>query len=151
MDLHVWTQGAQGPHEVWIDVAHTHPAGRKVRKKAASQSRSAAQAVEERKAKRYGEGTGGVFVHPFVVEAFGGLGDGACTVLAIFLISAARKRGSAQGAPAAVMRRWRAGLGAAMYRAQASIFHQAHKEPVLDRNSADDDGGQSTDGDASAA
>ena len=77
LDLHVWLQGAQGPEEAWIDVSHTHPAGSKVRTKAASEERAAAKVAEDRKAKRYGDGAGGVFVYPFVVESWGGLGGNA--------------------------------------------------------------------------
>ena len=76
----------------------------------------------------YGDGAGGVFVYPFVVEAFGGFGDSACTILDLCAASYARKRKLPPQALSAVTRRWRASIGAAMYRAQASIFSAAHSE-----------------------
>ena len=151
LDLHTWVQGSHGPRELWIDVAHTHPAGAKLLRQATQTPRAAASSTEKRKAERYGEGQGGVYVHPFVVEAFGGFSDGACTVLDIFLAAWCRRRGTARHTPASTRRRWRAGIGAAMYRAQASIFLQAHKEPTLDQVQLDDECSDEEEGEPEAA
>ena len=127
LDLNIWLEGPGGPKELWVDVAHIHPAGTKVRGAAAKEDRAAAKSAERRKRDRYGDGTGGTFVYPFVVEAFGGLGHGALTVLDSCLISLAARQWLGPRALSTVKKRWCACLGAALFRAQASIFREAYR------------------------
>ena len=95
------------------------------------QARAAAHAAEERKAKRYGDGTGGVFVYPFVIEAWGGIGDSACTVLDLLAPAFARKCRMWPHALNVATRKWRVAIGAALYRAQASIYTSAYSETAV--------------------
>ena len=144
LDLHIWMPGVQGPQECWVDVSHIHPCRANMRKKAAAQDRAAAQEAEDRKRKRYCNG-GGVFVYPFVVEAFGGLGDGSITLLDLCAAALSRKRRLSAQALSATVRRWRASIGAAAYRAQASIYAHAHSETAMRHQPRESDSDASDD------
>ena len=115
LDVHLWSPGPE-PFEEWVDVTVVHPF--QVKRKAAATGNDgvAVEAAEQSKRERYGLGVGGVACAPMGFESWGRIGCSAQGVLDRLAVQHARLH----SAPCArTLRRWRAELGVAMYRAMA--------------------------------
>ena len=100
----------------------SHPFQVKLRARAYKDDAVAATAAEQRKRERYGLGAGGTSCTPMGLESWGRFGCSTQGVLDRLAVQHARFR----NAPCArTLRRWRAELGVAMYRALAETVAAA--------------------------
>ena len=125
------TLGTGAVADEWVDVTVTHPWKAATRHKAATEPGTAARQAAERKAKRYGPGSGGVRVRPFAVETWGRLGPEASELLQVLSAAWAAKVHAHPRRLAQQVVRWKENIGAAVVRAMASTVAHAGARPAL--------------------